>query len=292
MQPRRDALAAWRSDTALTVTLFGDNRLRRPDPRLRLPLAGDPRARGRRSSTTRCAAASTPRSIAAAAACGTGTSARGRVFWSHSMFDMLGIEPHDDLLDLRRDQRAGASGRRRSLRHSPPQLADAKTPRSITLSACGTPAATGCGCARAASWSARPAKPVLHLIGIAVDITEQKKLAEKTATADCACATPSRPSPKPSCCGTPTTASCCAIRNSRTCTTCPTRRSRPGTPYENRSAPAPSRVVRTQIAERRRTAAAARAPSRRSSTTGAGCRSANAAPRTAATSRSAPTSPR
>jgi two-component system cell cycle sensor histidine kinase PleC len=47
-----------------------------------------------------------------------------------------------------------------------------------------TRAATGSGCARAASWCASRASRSPHLIGIAVDITEQKRLAEESATAE------------------------------------------------------------------------------------------------------------
>ena len=42
--------------------------------------------------------------------------ARGRIFWSHSMFAILGLEPRDELLTLRRGQRAGASRRHQALR--------------------------------------------------------------------------------------------------------------------------------------------------------------------------------
>ena len=51
-------------------------------------------------------------------------------------------------------------------------------------SACATPTAAGCGCGRAANWRARRATAGLHLIGIAVDITEQKTLVERTMAAD------------------------------------------------------------------------------------------------------------
>src|ERR1700733_3218876 len=47
---------------------------------------------------TRCAAGSIPRSIAGAAACGVGDLARGRIFWSQSMFTMLGLDSRSDLL--------------------------------------------------------------------------------------------------------------------------------------------------------------------------------------------------
>ena len=46
------------------------------------------------------------------------------------------------------------------------------------------PAATGCGCGPAASWWEQAGEPGMHVIGIAVDITEQKNLAERTVAAD------------------------------------------------------------------------------------------------------------
>ena len=42
--------------------------------------------------------------------------ARGRIFWSHSMFAILGLEPRDDAADLRRGQRPRASRRHPALR--------------------------------------------------------------------------------------------------------------------------------------------------------------------------------
>ena len=47
IQTASDALTSWRSTTALTVTLSATTGFRRPDPRFRLPLAGDPGARSR-----------------------------------------------------------------------------------------------------------------------------------------------------------------------------------------------------------------------------------------------------
>ena len=64
----------------------------------------------------------------------------------------------------------------------------------------------------------------------------------------------------------------------------------PGTPYEDISAAGSKPIVRMQLSSEG-APRPARAPSRRSSRTGAGCRSASGAPRTAASSRSAPTSP-
>ena len=106
-----------------------------------------------------------------------------------------------------------------------------------------------------------------------------------------ACATPSRRSRKPSCCGTPTTGSCSAIRNSRPCTICSPERVVPGKAYAE--VMEGSHACRSSsIGSSAATAAASRRAHLRgrSSATGAGCRSTSAAPRTAATSRSAPTS--
>src|SRR5262245_33757270 len=97
IQPRTAALESWRSDTVLTVTLFATTgfvllilgfafhwqsmRAREADlifdtVRARIDTALN---RGR---------------------CGLWDwdLARGRIFWSYSMFDILGLEPHDDLL--------------------------------------------------------------------------------------------------------------------------------------------------------------------------------------------------
>jgi len=64
----------------------------------------------------------------------------------------------------------------------------------------------------------------LHLIGIAVDITEQKSLAEKTVEADLRLRDAIETIPKPSCCGMRKIAWCSATRISSACTNCPTRR--------------------------------------------------------------------
>ena len=83
--------------------------------------------------------------------------ARGRIFWSHSMFAILGLEPRDDLLTFG-EVNALVHPDDIDLYELAAQLADAKThARSTTPSACATPTATGSGCARAASWCSRPA---------------------------------------------------------------------------------------------------------------------------------------
>ena len=149
---RAEALAAWRVRHGADRHALRHHRLRRADPRLRLPLAGDARARSRRRSTRRCA----PRIDTALnrGRCGLWDwdLARGRIFWSHSMFAILGLAARDDAAELRRGQRARASRRHPSLRARRPARRCQGHARSTTPSACATPTATGCGCARAASW--------------------------------------------------------------------------------------------------------------------------------------------
>src|SRR5579884_3530763 len=109
--------------------------------------------------------------------------ARGRVFWSHSMFDMLGLPPKDELLtfgevsalvhrdDIDLYELAGqlAEAKARSIDHAfRMRHADG---RWIWLRA-------RCELAR------QDGDGALHLIGIAVDITEQKNLVERTVAAD------------------------------------------------------------------------------------------------------------
>ena len=55
--------------------------------------------------------------------------------------------------------------------------------RSTASSACATPTGTGSGSARAPRWCA-DAEDEPHLVGIAVDVTEQRRLAEASRTAD------------------------------------------------------------------------------------------------------------
>ena len=150
--------------------------------------------------------------------------ARGRVFWSRSMFDILGLPARDDLLTFG-ELNALVHGGDIDLYALARQLADAEV-QSIDH-AFRMRHADGhwlwlrvrCELAR------QDGEAGLHVIGIAVDVSEQKNLVERRTLPTCGCATLSRPFPKPSSCGTPTIAWCCAIRISRSCTACPTRRS-------------------------------------------------------------------
>jgi two-component system cell cycle sensor histidine kinase PleC len=109
--------------------------------------------------------------------------ARGRIFWSQSMFDILGLEAKDNLLPF-----GIVSGLVHpddvQLYELATELADAKM--TAIDHAFRMRHADGhwvwlrarCELVR------QPGEPGLHLIGIAVDITEQKSLVEKTVAAD------------------------------------------------------------------------------------------------------------
>ena len=108
---------------------------------------------------------------------------------------------------VRRHQHAGASARWRPCRDR--RNADRRRKRepSTTLSGCTMSRANGFGCGRAPNSSANGREQPPHLVGIAVDITEQKALAERTATADLRLRDAIETVRKPSCSGTPTTGS-------------------------------------------------------------------------------------
>jgi len=109
--------------------------------------------------------------------------ASGRVFWSHSMFDILGLAPHSKLLGF---------GEISGLVHPEDvqlyelatQLADSES-SSIDRVFRMRHARGNWVWLRARCELVRQAdEPHAHLIGIAVDITEQKRLAEESATAE------------------------------------------------------------------------------------------------------------
>jgi two-component system, cell cycle sensor histidine kinase PleC len=181
IQPRAAALASWRSDTVLTVTLFATTGF----VLLILGFAFHWQSMRAREAdlifdTVRCridTALNRGR-------CGLWDwdLARGRIFWSYSMFDILGLEPRDDLLtfgevsalvhpeDIKlyelaaqlAEARASAIDRAFRMRHARGEWIWLRARCELVQHAGETDA---------------------HLIGIAVDITEQKHLAETTATA-------------------------------------------------------------------------------------------------------------
>ncbi len=109
--------------------------------------------------------------------------ARGRIFWSQSMFDILGLKAKDDLLPFG-DVSALVHPEDLQLYELASELADAKM--TVIDHAFRMRHADGHWVWLRARCElvSQPREPGLHLIGIAVDITEQKNLVEKTVAAD------------------------------------------------------------------------------------------------------------
>jgi two-component system cell cycle sensor histidine kinase PleC len=182
IQPRSDALAGWRSDTTLAVTLSATTGFMV----LILGFAFHWQAtRARETDMIYETVRSRIDTALNSGRCGLWDwdLARGRIFWSASMFAILGLESKGDLLtfgevstlvhpdDIQLYELAG-------------QLAEAQTvsiDRAFRMRH-----ARGnwvwlrvrCELTNGADESG------MHLIGIAVDITEQKNLVEKTVAAD------------------------------------------------------------------------------------------------------------
>ena len=182
IQSRDDALAAWRSDTTLTVTLSATTGF----IVLILGFAFHWQAtRAREADLIYDTVRSRVDTALNRGRCGLWDwdLGRGRIFWSQSMFAILGLQPKDDLLTFGEvnalvhpqdihlyeiatrlaDDRAQAFDHAFRMRH-----ADGSW---IWLRA-------RCELVR------QPNEAGLHLIGIAVDITEQRNLLERTAAAD------------------------------------------------------------------------------------------------------------
>jgi two-component system cell cycle sensor histidine kinase PleC len=109
--------------------------------------------------------------------------ARGRIFWSQSMFEILGLQAKDDLLSFG-DVSALTHPDDLRLYDLAADLAEATT--SAIDHAFRMRHADGHWIWLRARCELvhQPGEPGLHLIGIAVDITEQKHLVEKTVAAD------------------------------------------------------------------------------------------------------------
>ena len=182
VQTRSDALAVWRSDTTLTITLSATTGF----VVLILGFAFHWQAtRAREADIIYDAVRSRIDTALNRGRCGLWDwdLARGRIFWSHSMFAILGLDPKDELLTF---------GEVSTLVHPDDiklydlatQLADAKT-HSVDHAFRMRHAEGHWIWLRARCELVRQrGEPGDHLIGIAVDITEQKSLVERTAAAD------------------------------------------------------------------------------------------------------------
>jgi two-component system cell cycle sensor histidine kinase PleC len=261
IETTNEALANWRSTTALTVTLSATTGF----VVLILGFAFHWQAtRAREADLIHDTVRSRIDTALNRGRCGLWDwdIARGRVFWSRSMFDLLGLTAKDDLLTF---------GEINALVHQGDidlfevarQLADG-TVVSIDRDFRMRHADGSWLWLRARCELARQEEESsLHLIGIAVDITEQKTLVERTTAAD--------------------------LRLRDAIETIP--EAFVLWDADNRLVLCNSNFQALHHLPDAAVSRRARAPSKRSSTTVAGCTSANGAPRMAATSPSAPTSP-
>ena len=179
---RAESLAAWASDTALTVTLSATTGF----VVLILGFAFHWQAtRAREADTIYETVRSRIDTALNRGRCGLWDwdLARGRVFWSHSRFAILGLKPRDTLLSFG-EVDALVHPEDIHLYELAAQLADATT--TLVDHAFRMRHANG-------NWVWLRARCELvqqsgeggpHLIGIAVDITEQKTLVERTVEAD------------------------------------------------------------------------------------------------------------
>jgi two-component system, cell cycle sensor histidine kinase PleC len=179
---RAEALAAWLSDTALTVTLSATTGF----VVLILGFAFHWQAtRAREADVIYDTVRSRIDTALNRGRCGLWDwdLARGRLFWSHSMFAILGQKPRDTLLSFG-EVNALVHPEDIQLYDLATQLAEAKA--TLVDHAFRMRHANG-------NWVWLRARCELvqqsgdggpHLIGIAVDITEQKTLVEKTMEAD------------------------------------------------------------------------------------------------------------
>ena len=182
VQPRSEALANWRSTTTLTVTLSATTGF----VVLILGFAFHWQAtRAREADLIHDTVRSRIDTALNRGRCGLWDwdLARGRVFWSHSMFDILGLAPKDDLLTFG-EVNALVHRDDINLYELATQVADAKV-QSIDHAFRMRHADGRWVWLRARCELARQeGEGGLHLIGIAVDITEQKTLVERTVAAD------------------------------------------------------------------------------------------------------------
>ncbi len=182
IQSRANALAPWRSDTMLTITLSATTGF----VVLILGFAFHWQAtRAREADAIYDTVRARIDTALNRGRCGLWDwdLARGRIFWSHSMFAILGLDPRDDLLTF---GEVGALVHPDDIRlyELATQLVEGET-NSIDR---GFRMRHACG-----DWVWLRARCEIirqsdggdpHLIGIAVDITEQKHLMEKTIAAD------------------------------------------------------------------------------------------------------------
>lgn len=182
VQPLAGALATWQSDTILTVTLLSTTGA----VLLILGFAFHWQAsRAREADGIYDTVRARIDTALSRGRCGLWDwdMGRGRMFWSESMFEMLGFEPRDDLISF--GEVAGlVHPDDTNLYDIAKEIAD-KPGRTIDR-VFRMKHADGHWVwlrARAEVVPQDNGEPP-HLVGIAVDVTEERRLAERTATAD------------------------------------------------------------------------------------------------------------
>jgi two-component system, cell cycle sensor histidine kinase PleC len=182
VQPREAALATWRALTTLTVTLSATTGF----VVLILGFAFHWQAtRAREADLIYETVRSRIDTALNRGRCGLWDwdLARGRIFWSQSMFDILGLKAKEDLLSFG-DVSTLVHPDDVQLYELASELADAKL--TFIDHAFRMRHADGHWIWLRARCElvTQPREPGPHLIGIAVDVTEQKNLVEKTVAAD------------------------------------------------------------------------------------------------------------
>ena len=182
LQPLDDALTEWRSTIALTVTLSATTGF----VVLILGFAFHWQAtRAREADLIHDTVLGRIDTALNRGRCGLWDwdLARGRVFWSHSMFEILGLPHKDDLLSF---------GEINALVHADDinlydlasQLAEAKVQSFDHAFRMRHADGRWLWLRARCELTRQDGEDGLHLIGIAVDVTEQKSLVEKTMAAD------------------------------------------------------------------------------------------------------------
>src|SRR5215213_4601713 len=182
LQRRGVVLGEWRADTALAITLFSatgfvvlmlgfaflwQSRLMRETASI------EDTVRSRIDTALNCGR------------CGLWDwdLASGRVFWSQSMFDILGLPPHHKLLGFGEISRF-VHPDDVQLYELARQVADAGSSSVDSVFRMRHASGNWVWLRARCELVRQPGEPHPHLIGIAVDITEQRKLAEESATAE------------------------------------------------------------------------------------------------------------